>query len=93
LADEAAEAAEGARDAAVSAANTAQAAAEDALGITEYLTPDSWDRDRVTALVEGSDLGDAQKEQLTQAIAETEGDAGLVPAVIEDIKTAFGMTE
>ena len=85
------EAADTAADTADAVADTAADAAGDAMSITDLLSPDTFDADKLVTMIDESALGDTQKAALKTAI-ETAGDnPEAVEGVIDQIKQAMGL--
>jgi cytoskeletal protein RodZ len=78
-----------ATDTATGSADSMAAAAPE--GLAALLTPDSFDAAKISALIDGSDLGDAQKTALKTAVTQAEGNPAMVQAVIDQVKAAFGL--
>ena len=60
-------------------------------GLAALLTPDSFDAARISALIDGSDLGDMQQTALKAALTQAEGNRAMVKAAIDQVKAAFGL--
>lgn len=99
----AAKAAQDAAAAATTAATTATTAAQDATAAAttavsdaatqamELLDPAKFDADKLTALIDGSQLDDATKGTLKSAVAAAKANPALVDATVAQIKTALGL--
>ena len=86
--DAAAAEAAAAEQAAADAA-AAEAAAAPAMSIDELLDPANFDLAKVTAAIEASSMDAALKTQLTTAVTRAANSPGLLPLVLERIKSAI----
>lgn len=74
-------------------ADTTQATtpASDAMTPEQLLTPENFDADKIVALIDGSDLPDAQKTVLRTAVQNAAGNPELVSAAITQVKQALNL--
>ena len=86
---EAAAAEQAAADAAAAEAAAAETAAAPAMSIDELLDPANFDLAKVTAAIEASSMDAALKTQLTTAVTRAANSPGLLPLVLERIKSAI----
>lgn len=77
--------------AAAAAEAAAAAAAGEELSITDLLSVDTFDADKLAAAIDASDLNDLQKIALKAAVEQAAANPELVQGVIDQIKAAMGL--
>ena len=93
-ADAAEEAVEGAADVAESAAEGAVDAAEaemDTLSAEELLKPENFNLEKVSALIDGTDLSDQEKTTIKTALDQAKNSPELLSAVLDRVKAVLGL--
>ena len=59
--------------------------------MAELLTVDGFDLEKVTAMIDGSDLGGVQKTLLGTALEKAKDNPELLGGVLDQIKAAMGL--
>ncbi|MDG1353440.1 MAG: translation initiation factor 3, partial [Sulfitobacter sp.] len=81
-----------ATDTAAAATDTAAAATDAASGsMMELLTVDGFNLEKVTTMLEGSDLGAVQKTMLTNGLKAAQDNPDLLKSALDAVRQALGM--
>ena len=59
--------------------------------MAELLTVDGFDLEKVTAMIDGSELGGVQKSLLSTALDKAKDNPELLSGVLDQIKAAMGL--
>ena len=90
--DAATDTAAAATDTAAAATDTAAAATDAASGsMMELLTVDGFNLEKVTTMLEGSDLGAVQKTMLTNGLKAAQDNPDLLKSALDAVRQALGM--
>ncbi|GGD41427.1 hypothetical protein [Sinisalibacter lacisalsi] len=73
------------------AAEAAETGTESAMSITDLLTVENFDAEKITMMIDQSDLGEAQKATLKSAVESAGDSPEEIEAVIDQIKQAMGI--